>query len=219
MRLFVAITPPPAALGELEAAVAPVRGQWSELRPSRPSRPSDRTSRWPAAASRPTPAPSCGRSADTRGRPGPRTAFTSSTAGSASSRATQPWAAGRSAGVRCAGRRIGSARDSRASLASSGRARAAGAHRADRLPGALKRGRALPHGGPGATLCRAPGAVLRGVPPRSRRRRSGPQHHRGRRRGTCRSGAGSGPACGTARYPRCRSHAAPPPQPPRRGLR
>jgi len=39
MRLFVAITPPPAALGELEAAVAPVRGQWSELRPSRPSRP------------------------------------------------------------------------------------------------------------------------------------------------------------------------------------
>jgi 2'-5' RNA ligase len=32
MRLFVAITPPPAALGELEAAVAPVRGQWPELR-------------------------------------------------------------------------------------------------------------------------------------------------------------------------------------------
>jgi 2'-5' RNA ligase len=32
MRLFVAITPPPVALGELEAAVAPVRGQWPELR-------------------------------------------------------------------------------------------------------------------------------------------------------------------------------------------
>ena len=32
MRLFVAITPPPAALGELEAAVAPVRAQWPGLR-------------------------------------------------------------------------------------------------------------------------------------------------------------------------------------------
>ncbi|MGO9779011.1 MAG: RNA 2',3'-cyclic phosphodiesterase [Streptosporangiaceae bacterium] len=32
MRLFVAITPPPAALGELEAAVALVRGQWPGLR-------------------------------------------------------------------------------------------------------------------------------------------------------------------------------------------
>jgi RNA 2',3'-cyclic 3'-phosphodiesterase len=32
MRLFVAITPPPAALEELEAAVALVRGQWPGLR-------------------------------------------------------------------------------------------------------------------------------------------------------------------------------------------
>ncbi len=32
MRLFVAITPPPTALGELEAAVALVRDQWPGLR-------------------------------------------------------------------------------------------------------------------------------------------------------------------------------------------
>ncbi len=32
MRLFVALSPPPAALAQLEAAVAPLRGDWPELR-------------------------------------------------------------------------------------------------------------------------------------------------------------------------------------------
>lgn len=38
MRLFVALHPPPAALAELEAAVAPLRGGWSELRWTGPDR-------------------------------------------------------------------------------------------------------------------------------------------------------------------------------------
>src|SRR5258708_33610807 len=32
MRLFVALDPPPAALDELDAAVAPLRADWPELR-------------------------------------------------------------------------------------------------------------------------------------------------------------------------------------------
>ena len=38
MRLFVALQPPPAALSELEAAVAPLRGAWPELRWTGPGR-------------------------------------------------------------------------------------------------------------------------------------------------------------------------------------
>lgn len=38
MRLFVALHPPPAALAELEAAVAPLRGDWPALRWTGPDR-------------------------------------------------------------------------------------------------------------------------------------------------------------------------------------
>lgn len=38
MRLFVALHPPPGALAELEGAVAPLRGDWPELRWTGPDR-------------------------------------------------------------------------------------------------------------------------------------------------------------------------------------